>query len=194
MGRFWTKDTKRPKKPNCHFRRARSKTWVSGAKAGYCARPLHATPPKGWAKHLSHPSGPTPGRTPALTRYKEQARASPPQRASKGSCYWFWLPAAANKALAEFLVWPLVRFCWGRGKGQEPWSVSPSGLRLSSGHGGSKAALAKLRSSLPPRPPSPVGRGPGTWRLYPSAGGSRPVRRLAGLSPRQISPTPKSHA
>ena len=26
-----------------------------GAKAGYCERPLHSTPPKGWATHLSHP-------------------------------------------------------------------------------------------------------------------------------------------
>ena len=42
-----------------------------GAKAGYCAYPLHTPPPKGWAIHLSHPSG--PGHTPTLTPYKEQA-------------------------------------------------------------------------------------------------------------------------
>ena len=27
----------------------------SGAKAGYCACPLHTTPPKGWENHRSYP-------------------------------------------------------------------------------------------------------------------------------------------
>ena len=48
----------------------------TGAKAGYCACPLHTTSPKGWAKHLSHPSDQTPGHTLTLTPYKE--RAQPP--------------------------------------------------------------------------------------------------------------------
>ena len=30
-----------------------------GAKAGYCTCSLHIIPPKGWAKHLSHPSAQT---------------------------------------------------------------------------------------------------------------------------------------
>ena len=37
-------------------------------KAGYCTRPLHTMPPKGWA---NHPSGLTPGHTPTLTPYEE---------------------------------------------------------------------------------------------------------------------------
>ena len=43
------------------------------AKAGYCACPLHTPPPKGWANHLSQPSGETSGHTPTLSPYKEQA-------------------------------------------------------------------------------------------------------------------------
>ena len=79
-GKFWTKDTKRPKHPYCHFWRARSKNRVSRAKAGYCACPLHTPPPKGWADHLRHPSSPTPGHTPTLTPCKEQARPPYPPR------------------------------------------------------------------------------------------------------------------
>ena len=85
------------------------------AKAGYCARPLHTTPPKGWAKHLSHPSGPIPGRTATLTPYKEQAPAPSPQgKASKGACCLFSLPPCCSrgppKALPDFPVWPLINF------------------------------------------------------------------------------------
>ena len=71
-GKFWTKDTKRPKNPTATFEEP-------GAKAGYCACPLHTTPPKGWAKHLCRPSGPTPGHTPC----KEQARPPSPAPGSK---------------------------------------------------------------------------------------------------------------
>ena len=60
------KDTRRPKNPTATFEEP-------GAKAGYCPCPLHITPLKGWAKHLSHPSSPTPGHTPTLTPHKEQA-------------------------------------------------------------------------------------------------------------------------
>ena len=48
-GKFWTKDTKQPKNPT-------ATSEEPGAKAGYCPCPLHTAPPKGWAKHLSHPS------------------------------------------------------------------------------------------------------------------------------------------
>ena len=66
------------------------------AKAGYWACPLHTTAPKGWAKHPSHPSSPTPGHNLSLTPYKEQA--CPPsgrQRTSKAVCCLFSLPSAA---------------------------------------------------------------------------------------------------
>ena len=52
-GKFWAKDTKRPKTPNATFEEP-------GAKAGYWADTLHTPQPKGWANHLSHPSSPTP--------------------------------------------------------------------------------------------------------------------------------------
>ena len=76
-GKFWTKDTKRPKKSHCHFWRAGSKNRGSGAKAGYCTCPLHTTPPKEWANHLSYPPALTPGHTPTLTQYKEPAHGPP---------------------------------------------------------------------------------------------------------------------
>ena len=74
-GKFWTKDTKRPKNPTATFEDPR-------AKAGYCTCPLHTTPPKRWANHLSHPSGPTPGHTPALTPYNRGPQ--PPGRSLVG--------------------------------------------------------------------------------------------------------------
>ena len=64
-----------------------------GAKAGYYACALCTTPPKGWEKHLSHPSGPTPEHTPTLTPYEEQARTPPPPHlggASKGTFSLLW--------------------------------------------------------------------------------------------------------
>ena len=73
-GKFWTKDTKRPKNPTATFEVPGAKAGGWGAKAGYCPCPLHTTPPKGWANYLSHPSGSTPGHTLTLTPYKEQAR------------------------------------------------------------------------------------------------------------------------
>ena len=51
------------------------KNRVLGAKAEYCAFPLHSTPPKWGAKHLSHPSGLTPGHTPTFTPHRT---SSPP--------------------------------------------------------------------------------------------------------------------
>ena len=44
-----------------------------GAKSSICACPLHETPPKGWAKHLSHLPSLTPEYTSILTPYKEKA-------------------------------------------------------------------------------------------------------------------------
>ena len=51
-----------------------------GAKAGCWkqkprdwACPLHTTPPKGWADHLSYPSDPAPAPVPTLTLNKEPA-------------------------------------------------------------------------------------------------------------------------
>ena len=66
-----------------------------GAKAGYCACLLHTVPPKGWAKHRSHPSGPTPRHSPLLTSYKEPVHL--PQWVSKqGNLLFVLAPAAAE--------------------------------------------------------------------------------------------------
>ena len=103
--KIWTKIYKR--QTQLPFLKSREKNWVSGAKQGTAQAPaLNAT--KGWAEHLTHPSGPTPGHTPTLIRNQ----LASPQRASKGTCYLSSLPPAAspNKALPEFLVWPLVNF------------------------------------------------------------------------------------
>ena len=80
---------------------------MSGIKAGFCACPLHTTPPENQAKHLCHLSSPSPGHTPALTLYNEPIR--PSLVVSKGVCYLFSTPAphcsrGSNKALPGFLV------------------------------------------------------------------------------------------
>ena len=56
LGKFWTKDTKRPKNPDCHFEEP-------GAKAGFCACPLHT--------HLLSHLPSIPDNTPAATPRKE---------------------------------------------------------------------------------------------------------------------------
>ena len=79
LGKFQTQKIQRNQKnqlplfSNYHFWGPWSKNGGWGAKAGYCAHPLHTPPPKDWANHLSHPSGETPGHTPPLSPYKEQA-------------------------------------------------------------------------------------------------------------------------
>ena len=111
-GKLWTKN----KKPNCHLWRAGSKNKVLGAKAGYCACPLHTTPPDGWANHLSHPSSPTPGHTLTFTPYKEPAHTR--SGSEQGNLLLVFAPfctcRSPYKALPEFLVWPLVNFYWLR--------------------------------------------------------------------------------
>ena len=67
-GKLWTTRYKKTKKPNCHFQKARSKSWV-----------LQVLPAHNITKRVgkaSKPlSGPTPGPTPALTTYKERAHS-----------------------------------------------------------------------------------------------------------------------
>ena len=106
-GKLWT----------ISFWRARSKTEsktkVSEAKAGYCECLLQSTQWTGWADHLSHPSCPNSGHSPTLTPWKQPA--CPLLGSKQGNCYLFSLtPCCSNKALPEFLVWPLVNFCWLR--------------------------------------------------------------------------------
>lgn len=58
-------------------------------------------PLKQWTKHLSHPSGPSPGHTCTLAPHKVQARLPLLRElliASKGTCYLFSLPSSAAEA------------------------------------------------------------------------------------------------
>ena len=107
-----TKNNKTKKTTNnCHFWRARSKSRVSGVKAGTC--PLHSTPPKGWANHLSHPSDSTHGHTLPSPHIRNQLT---PRRSEQGSLLLAVAPPllqqGPSKALSEFLVWPPVDFYW----------------------------------------------------------------------------------
>ena len=114
-GKFWTQKIQRDQKnPTATFEKAGAKTGCLEQKQGTaCTWPLHTTSPKGWAKLLSQPSGPTPGHTPTLTPYKKQA--CPPQGVSNQGNLLFVLTAhccsrGPSKALPKFLVWPLVNF------------------------------------------------------------------------------------
>ena len=115
-GKLWTR-----------YKKTKNPTATSeelGAKAGYCTCPLYTAPPKGWAKHLSHSSGPTPGPAPVLTPCKEPA--CPHRPVSKGTCYLFSLPPASAgapvKPCLNFLPGLLpISIDYG---GQEPWSVT----------------------------------------------------------------------
>ena len=92
-----------------------------GAKAGYWACPLHSPRPERWAKHESYLSSPTPGHTPTLPPCKEPAHSpSASEQTREGvvlapSCG----SRGPNKALPEFLLWPLVNFYW-LGKARNP--------------------------------------------------------------------------
>ena len=57
-GRFWTKDTKRPKNPTAIFEEpgAKAEGWEQSRVSH---RPLHTAPPKRWANHLGNASDPT---------------------------------------------------------------------------------------------------------------------------------------
>lgn len=54
-GTLWTTRHKRAKNPNCHFWGAKSKSRMLHM------HPAHGPTQGGWADHLSHPSGGTPG-------------------------------------------------------------------------------------------------------------------------------------
>ena len=88
---------------------------VPGAKAGYRAWSLHTAPPRGWADHLIH-SGPThrSAPAPALTPFK--GPALPHWGSEQGYLLLVFTPSCCstspNKALPEFLVWPLINFYW----------------------------------------------------------------------------------
>ena len=104
------KDIKRPTNPYCHFLKSQEQ------KQGTLC-PLHTPPLERWAAGI--PSSLIPGHTPTLI---------PHSSGDLGNLLLvFSLPCSwcrnTDKALAEFLVWPLVNFYW-LGKVKHPGSVS----------------------------------------------------------------------
>ena len=71
-GKFWTKDTE-TKNPLLLLLKSQEQKLGVRSKSRVLSVPLHSAPPEGWAKCLSQPPSSTPGHTPALTPYGEQA-------------------------------------------------------------------------------------------------------------------------
>ena len=112
-------DTKRPKKKQTPTATSEEPGAKTGCREQTLCMSLHSTPPKGWAKHLSHPSSLTPGHTPTPTPYKEQAPPPLPRGANKGNCYLFLLllagAGAPTKICPNFLTGLLsISIDWGR--------------------------------------------------------------------------------
>ena len=89
-----------------------------GAYDSESANQLHMPPciqhHQGWVNHLSHPSRLTPGPMPTITPYKEPAH---PSLGSEQGLLLLVLTTpycitGPNRALPEFLVWPLINFYW----------------------------------------------------------------------------------
>ena len=104
---------RRPKKPTATSEEPGTKTGCR-SKSRVLRMPPALSTTNGWAEHLSHPSGPTPGHTPTLTPHKEPA--CPPSGSEQGNLLLVFAPSCGgrgpNKALPEFLIWPLVNFYW----------------------------------------------------------------------------------
>lgn len=78
-----------------------SKNRVSGAKAEYCACPLHTISAKGCVDRVGHASGLVPGPIPTLTPCKKPPCHPLVELASKGISCLFLFPCMANKAMSE---------------------------------------------------------------------------------------------
>ena len=105
---------KEVEKPNCYFCRAFNKISGLRTKAEYCTGPLQTPPPNGRVKHLSHPSGPTPGHCGTLTPYKEQIQPSPPHPLPHRKWICFSLPLVAAGAPVKPCLNFLSGICWLR--------------------------------------------------------------------------------
>ena len=99
------RDTERPENTGAPFEEhgTKARCWEAGKLLRMS--PVYSTP-KGWGKHLSRPSSPTPGPTPTLTTYKE---GTCPHLGSKkqGNLFFVLAPhccsRSPNKTLPEFL-------------------------------------------------------------------------------------------
>ena len=107
--KFWTKDTNRPNNSTVTLKSPEQRQGGQEQKQDImCICPLHTTPPKGCANHLSH----TLHTLPTLTPYKKQAQSTPhplSHQASKGTCPVFLFPSAADRAPVK----PCLKFFSG---------------------------------------------------------------------------------
>ena len=77
-------------------------------------------PYRGWADYLSHPPAPPLDLRPTLTPFKGPA-PHPPTPSKKGNLLLVFSPSCCstshNKALPEFLIWPVTNFYWLKSTG-----------------------------------------------------------------------------
>ena len=122
-GKLWTRYTE--------TRNPSATSEEPGAKAGYCACPLHSTSSRRWADHLSHPSSPYP------VSGTSSFPAQPLSELNKQESLFVLAPPAAAgaqiKPCLNYFYWlrrprPLINITvTGRkgpeAEGQTPWSV-----------------------------------------------------------------------
>ena len=123
-GKFWTPKIQRDQTIQLPLLKNLDQKLGVGEKAGCCSCPMEKTPLKGWADHLSRPSSLIPGHSPILSPYKEQVAPSWGVSEQGNLLVVLTLQCHSrgpNKALPEFLVWPLINFYW-LGKAKNPLS------------------------------------------------------------------------
>ena len=84
---------------------------VSRAKAGYCPWSLHTAPPRRWADHLNPSSGQSHPPSPHSAHLRNKLNFCLGEW-TKESVTCFLSLLRPNKALPQFLIWPLINFYW----------------------------------------------------------------------------------
>ena len=97
-GKLQTKGFKKTKQPNCYFWRPRSKNWVLGAKAGYCACPPVLNTTKGAGTLPKPPLQPNLWTHPYSHSTEGTSLLLLNGRVSEGTCCVFLLPSSAAGA------------------------------------------------------------------------------------------------
>ena len=151
LGQILDKRYKETKKPICHFLRAWNKKAESGAKAGYCTCPLARNTTEGVGRPPKPRLQPRPRDTPLpspqvrnqLTTTSSEWGVGVEREASKQENLLIVLTRPCysrdlNKALPEFLLWPLINFYCLRGPDTESgaWGQVLSGM-MDFSHAGS---------------------------------------------------------
>ena len=116
-GKFSIKDTKRLKNTETTSEELEAKAGV------LCMLPAHSIT-KRWAEHWGHPFDLALGCIPTLTPYKEPAHLDSRSKQQGSLLLVFpapWCSRGPNKALPEFLVWPLINIYWLRKTKNPGW-------------------------------------------------------------------------